>query len=82
MGSPKKNQSKGLFAAMTSGLSMFGNAMHRSVNGYLHFIVILFNYNTIYIYIYIYLHIYNSSLFRFVCVVSVLLRFVSYIDKV
>jgi hypothetical protein len=46
MGSPKKNQSKGLFASMTSGLSMFGNAMHRSVNGYLHFFVILFSYNT------------------------------------
>jgi len=57
MGSPKKNQSKGLFAAMTSGLSMFGNAMHRSVNGYLHFIVILFNYNTIYIYIYIFAYL-------------------------
>lgn len=24
---------KGFFAAMTSGLSMFGNAMHRSING-------------------------------------------------
>lgn len=35
MGSPKKNESKGFFAAMTSGLSMFGNVMHRSVNGLL-----------------------------------------------
>lgn len=36
MGSPEKNQSKGgFFAAMTSGLSMFGSAMHRSVNGLL-----------------------------------------------
>ncbi|XP_073057067.1 oxysterol-binding protein-related protein 3C-like [Primulina eburnea] len=36
MGSPKKNQSKGgFFSAMTSGLSMFSNAMHRSVNGLL-----------------------------------------------
>lgn len=35
MGSPKKNENKGFFAAMTSGLSMFGNAMHRSINGYL-----------------------------------------------
>lgn len=35
MGSPKKNQNKGgFFAAMSSGLSMFGNAMHRSINGY------------------------------------------------
>ncbi|CAH9074895.1 unnamed protein product [Cuscuta europaea] len=33
MGSPKKNQSKGFFASMTSGLSMFGNVIHRSVNG-------------------------------------------------
>ncbi|KAK8490425.1 hypothetical protein V6N13_076440 [Hibiscus sabdariffa] len=37
MGSPtpKKDQNKGFFAAMTSGLSLFGNAMHRSVNGFL-----------------------------------------------
>ncbi|OWM66782.1 hypothetical protein CDL15_Pgr010435 [Punica granatum] len=35
MGSPKKNQNKGFFAAMTSGISMFGNAIHRSVNGLL-----------------------------------------------
>ncbi|XP_057484692.1 oxysterol-binding protein-related protein 3C-like [Actinidia eriantha] len=35
MGSPKKNQNKGLFAAMTSGFSMFGTAMQRSVNGLL-----------------------------------------------
>ncbi|KAL8531462.1 hypothetical protein ACS0TY_008164 [Phlomoides rotata] len=36
MGSPEKNQSKGgFFAAVTSGWSMFGNAMHRSVNGLL-----------------------------------------------
>ncbi|KAA8549281.1 hypothetical protein F0562_000965 [Nyssa sinensis] len=35
MVSPKKNQSKGFFSAMTSGLSMFGNAMQRSVNGLL-----------------------------------------------
>ncbi|KAG5515284.1 hypothetical protein RHGRI_036355 [Rhododendron griersonianum] len=35
MGSPKKNQGKGLFAAMTSGISMFGNAMQRSVTGLL-----------------------------------------------
>ena len=34
MSSPEKNKSKGFFSAMTSGLSMFGNAMHRSVNGY------------------------------------------------
>lgn len=35
MGTPDKNQSKGgFFAAMTSGLSMFGNTMHRSVNEY------------------------------------------------
>lgn len=33
MGSPKKNQNRGFFAAMSSGLSMFGNAMHRSING-------------------------------------------------
>ncbi|KAH7550021.1 hypothetical protein JRO89_XS13G0121000 [Xanthoceras sorbifolium] len=33
MGSPEKEQSKGFFAAMTSGLSLFSNAMHRSVNG-------------------------------------------------
>lgn len=33
MGTPDNNQSKGFFAAMTSGLTMFGNAMHRSVNG-------------------------------------------------
>lgn len=49
MVSPKKNQSKGFFATMTSGLSMFGNAMHRSVNGYLHFIVILPNYISEYV---------------------------------
>ncbi|KAE8666700.1 Oxysterol-binding protein-related protein 3C [Hibiscus syriacus] len=35
MESPKKDQNKGFFAAMTSGLSLFGNAMHRSVNGLL-----------------------------------------------
>ncbi|CAL0304151.1 unnamed protein product [Lupinus luteus] len=36
MGSPKKNEeSKGFFAAMSSGFSMFSNAMHRSVNGML-----------------------------------------------
>ena len=35
MSSTKKNESKGFFAAMSSGLSTFGNAMHRSVNGYL-----------------------------------------------
>ncbi|KAG2673447.1 hypothetical protein I3760_13G090800 [Carya illinoinensis] len=35
MGSPKKDQSKGFFASMSSGLSIFGNAMHRSVNGFL-----------------------------------------------
>ncbi|KAE8732397.1 Oxysterol-binding protein-related protein 3C [Hibiscus syriacus] len=35
MGSPKKDENKGFFAAMTSGLSLFGNAMHRSVNGLL-----------------------------------------------
>ncbi|KAL0369823.1 UNVERIFIED_CONTAM: Oxysterol-binding protein-related protein 3C [Sesamum angustifolium] len=36
MGSPDTNQKKGgFFAAMTSGLSMFSNAMHRSVNGLL-----------------------------------------------
>ncbi|KAJ9172358.1 hypothetical protein P3X46_015606 [Hevea brasiliensis] len=35
MATPNDNQSKGFFAAMTSGLSMFGNAMHRSVNGLL-----------------------------------------------
>ncbi|GFZ18033.1 OSBP(oxysterol binding protein)-related protein 3C [Actinidia rufa] len=35
MGSPKKNQNKGFFAAMTSGFSMFGTAMQRSVNGLL-----------------------------------------------
>ncbi|XP_031120793.1 oxysterol-binding protein-related protein 3C-like [Ipomoea triloba] len=33
MGSPKKNQSNGFFASMTSGLSMFSSAIHRSVNG-------------------------------------------------
>ncbi|KAG7538548.1 Oxysterol-binding protein superfamily [Arabidopsis suecica] len=33
MGSPKKNENKGFFAAMTSGFSMFGSAMSRSVNG-------------------------------------------------
>ncbi|KAJ9705584.1 hypothetical protein PVL29_003584 [Vitis rotundifolia] len=32
MGSPKKNESKGFFTTMTSGLSMFSNAMHRFVN--------------------------------------------------
>ncbi|KAL3625862.1 Oxysterol-binding protein-related protein 3C [Castilleja foliolosa] len=36
MGSPEKDQGKtGFFAAMTSGLSMFNNAMHRSVSGLL-----------------------------------------------
>ncbi|XP_043815529.1 oxysterol-binding protein-related protein 3C isoform X2 [Manihot esculenta] len=35
MATPNSNQSKGFFASMTSGLSMFGNAMHRSVNGFL-----------------------------------------------
>ncbi|KAL3850661.1 hypothetical protein ACJIZ3_012543 [Penstemon smallii] len=36
MGSPEKNESKGgFFSAMTSGWSLFGNAMHRSVNGLL-----------------------------------------------
>ncbi|KAG4955592.1 hypothetical protein JHK85_041972 [Glycine max] len=35
MGSPKKNENKGFFAAMTSGISMFSSAMHRSVNGLL-----------------------------------------------
>ncbi|KAK3206281.1 hypothetical protein Dsin_020327 [Dipteronia sinensis] len=35
MGSPKKNQNTGFFAAMSSGLSLFSNAMHRSVNGML-----------------------------------------------
>ncbi|KAM7527765.1 hypothetical protein LguiB_031175 [Lonicera macranthoides] len=35
MSSPKKNQGKGFFAAMSSGFSMFGNAMNRSVNGLL-----------------------------------------------
>ncbi|CAG7910499.1 unnamed protein product [Brassica rapa] len=35
MGSPKKNENKGFFAAMTSGFSMFGSAMSRSVNGLL-----------------------------------------------
>nr|XP_017183177.1 oxysterol-binding protein-related protein 3A isoform X3 [Malus domestica] len=35
MGSPEKDQSKGFFAAMSSGLTMFGNAMHRSVGGLL-----------------------------------------------
>lgn len=35
MGTPQKNESKGgFFAAMTSGISKLGNAMHRSVNGY------------------------------------------------
>lgn len=34
MSSPKKDQNnKGFFAAMSSGLSVFGNAMHRSVGG-------------------------------------------------
>lgn len=33
MGSPKKEQSNGFFAAMNSGLSVFSNAMHRSVGG-------------------------------------------------
>jgi hypothetical protein len=33
MGSPKKNENKGFFAAMTSGFSMFGTAVSRSVNG-------------------------------------------------
>uniref|UniRef100_A0A7N0TCW3 Oxysterol-binding protein n=2 Tax=Kalanchoe fedtschenkoi TaxID=63787 RepID=A0A7N0TCW3_KALFE len=35
MGSPKKNQNKGFFEAMSSGISMLGSAMHRSVNGML-----------------------------------------------
>lgn len=35
MGSPKKSQSKGFFASMSSGLSMFSSALHRSVNGLL-----------------------------------------------
>ncbi|GMP49342.1 hypothetical protein CsSME_00016358 [Camellia sinensis var. sinensis] len=35
MASPKKNQNKGFFSAMTSGFSMFGTAMQRSVNGML-----------------------------------------------
>ncbi|XP_013612536.1 PREDICTED: oxysterol-binding protein-related protein 3C [Brassica oleracea var. oleracea] len=35
MGSPEKNENKGFFAAMTSGFSMFGSAMSRSVNGLL-----------------------------------------------
>lgn len=35
MGSPKKNHNKGFFATMSSGLSTFGNALHRSVNGLL-----------------------------------------------
>ncbi|KAK9755245.1 hypothetical protein RND81_01G012400 [Saponaria officinalis] len=36
MPSPKKNlQNKGFFASVTSGFSMFSNAMHRSVNGLL-----------------------------------------------
>lgn len=34
MRNPKKNQGKGFFASMISGLSMFGNALHKSVNGY------------------------------------------------
>ena len=34
MSSPEKSQSKGFFSAMTSGFSMFGSAMQRSVNGY------------------------------------------------
>ncbi|GAA0140027.1 transfer/carrier protein [Lithospermum erythrorhizon] len=34
MGSQENNKNKGgFFAAMSSGLSMFGNAMHRSING-------------------------------------------------
>ncbi|GAA0185412.1 transfer/carrier protein [Lithospermum erythrorhizon] len=34
MGTPNDKQNKGgFFAAMSSGLSMFGNAMHRSING-------------------------------------------------
>lgn len=39
MGSPKKNENKGFFAAMTSGFSVFSNAMHRSVNGYFTFTI-------------------------------------------
>ncbi|CAM8913155.1 unnamed protein product [Rhodiola kirilowii] len=36
MGSPpKKNESKGFFESMSSGLSMFGKSMHRSVSGFL-----------------------------------------------
>uniref|UniRef100_A0A7N0ZY90 Oxysterol-binding protein n=1 Tax=Kalanchoe fedtschenkoi TaxID=63787 RepID=A0A7N0ZY90_KALFE len=36
MGSPpEKNEGKGFFASMSSGLSMFGSAMHRSVSGFL-----------------------------------------------
>ncbi|PSR95100.1 Oxysterol-binding protein-related protein like [Actinidia chinensis var. chinensis] len=35
MSSPEKSQSKGFFSAMTSGFSMFGSAMQRSVNGLL-----------------------------------------------
>ncbi|XP_011090061.1 transforming growth factor-beta receptor-associated protein 1 [Sesamum indicum] len=38
MASPERIQSKGrFFAAMTSGLSLFSNAMHRSVNGLLRY---------------------------------------------
>ncbi|EPS62630.1 hypothetical protein M569_12159, partial [Genlisea aurea] len=36
MATPEKNKGKGgFFSAMTSGFSIFGNAMHRSVNGLL-----------------------------------------------
>ncbi|RYR70227.1 hypothetical protein Ahy_A03g016734 isoform A [Arachis hypogaea] len=35
MGSPKKNESKGFFASVSSSFSVFSNAMHRSVNGLL-----------------------------------------------
>uniref|UniRef100_A0A803LQ98 Oxysterol-binding protein n=1 Tax=Chenopodium quinoa TaxID=63459 RepID=A0A803LQ98_CHEQI len=36
MPSPKKNmENKGFFSSMTSSLSMFSNAMHRSVNGFI-----------------------------------------------
>lgn len=33
MGSPKKNENKGFFGAITSSFSIFGSAMSRSVNG-------------------------------------------------
>ncbi|XP_022155120.1 oxysterol-binding protein-related protein 3C [Momordica charantia] len=35
MGSPENNESKGFFAAVTSGISKLSTAMHRSVNGFL-----------------------------------------------